>query len=277
MKKITLFIAIAFCMATSYGQNSLNLQKGKKYLVENKIVTLGNTEVQGQSMESNMDVTTNYNMEVTDVNSANITLKNTITKILMSMAVMGQNINFDSDKTEDLNGPIGSQFKDYINKPLNVKMDKSGEIILDKKREDKSDISPMMLQAFGDMEAQGYGSKLGFQPLPANLKVGNTWSTNIKTSNSNNTTNYTVKSIAGDLATIALDGTVMVDLTMEQQGMEIKTKTKGKLTGTEIVNTKTGVVQSNTTVVISDGTIEVMGQEIPTSSKATSITTIKEI
>ena len=277
MKKFTLFLATALCIATTYAQNSLNLQKGKKYLVENKVTTSSNTEMQGQSMESNIDITTLYNIEVNDVSATNINLNNTITKILMSMNMMGQSINFDSDKKDDLDGPIGSQFKDYIKKPLTVKMDKSGEIIVDKKEDAKADMNPMMVQAFGDMEAQGYGAKLALQPLPGNLKVGSKWTTNAKSSNSNTTTNFTVKSIAGDLATLDLDGIVNVELKMEQQGMEITTKSKGKLTGSEIVNIKTGVIQSNTTQISSDGTLEVMGQEIPTSSKVTSITTIKEI
>lgn len=274
MKKITLFLATALCIATTYAQNSLNLQKGKKYLVENKVTTSSNTEMQGQSMESNIDITTLYNMEINDVSATNINLNNTITKILMSMNMMGQDINFDSDKKDDLDGPIGSQFKDYIKKPLTVKMDKSGEIIVDKKEDAKADMNPMMVQAFGDMEAQGYGAKLAFQPLPGNLKVGGKWTTNVKTSNGNTTTNFTVKSIAGDLATLDLDGVVIVELKMEQQGMEITTKSKGKLTGSEIVNIKTGVIQSNTTLISSDGTLEVMGQEIPTTSKVTSTTTV---
>ena len=48
----------------------------------------------------------------------------------MNMTTMGQNISFDSDKKEDMDGEMGSSLKDYINHPNAVVMDKSGNIIL---------------------------------------------------------------------------------------------------------------------------------------------------
>ena len=274
MKKITLFLATALCIATTYAQNSLNLQKGQKYLVENKVATVSNTEVQGQSMESTVNVTTTYQVEVSDVTRTNIMLNNTVSKMLMSMNMMGQDINFDSEKKEDLDGPIGSSLKDYISKPVVVTLEKSGTVVPGKKQEAKTDMSPVAKQ-FGDFEAEGFGSELAFQPLPASLKVGSTWTTSSNTSGTKKTTNFTVKSITGNMATIAVDGTMDVEKEMEQQGMQMTTKTKGKFTGNEVVDIKTGVIQSNTTVINADGNIEVMGQEIPTSSKTTSTTTVK--
>lgn len=275
MKNITLFLATALCIATTYAQNTLNLQKGQKYIVETKATTSSNTEVQGQSMEMNMDMTSISIMEVSDVTATNIHLNNTLTKMLMNMNGMGQEMSFDSDKKEDMNGPMGIQFKDYINKPFAVNMEKSGKIIVDKKDKAKTDMNPLIAQAFGDVEAQGYGSQSAFQPLPASLNVGSTWTSNTNSSNAKTVTNYTVKSITGDLATIVLDGTKNFETTIEQEGMEITTKTKGNITGSEIVNIKTGVIQSNTTTVNTEGNMELMGQEMPTSSKATVITTVK--
>ena len=57
--------------------------------------------------------------------------------------------------------------------------------------------------------------------------------------------------------------------------MEITTKTTGKFSGEEIVDITTGVIQSNTSTVDASGIIGVMGQELPTSSKITSTTTVK--
>lgn len=275
MKKITLLVATALCVATTYAQNSLNLQKGQKYLVENKATIASSTEVQGQTMEGNVNLTTTYNIEVSDVTPTNINLNNTVSKIVMNMNMMGQDINFDSDKKEDLNSQIGSTLKDVIKKPVTVMLDKSGKVVPGKKEAPK-DVSAMSKQ-FGDFEAQGYGSELAFQALPANLKVGTTWSLDANTGKNKKSTKYTVKSITGDMATIAFDGTIYSEVEMEQQGMQMTTKTNGKFTGTEEVNIKSGVIQSNTTTVIADGNIEVMGQEIPTSSKTTSTTTVKSI
>ena len=277
MKKITLFLVAGFCIATTYAQNTLTLKKGQKYLVESNAINVSNADFQGQSMETNMKMSTTVTMEVSDVTATTFHLNNTITKILMNMSMMGQDITFDSDKKEDLDGPLGSQFKDYFNKPFAVTMEKSGKIIVAKKDTLNKEMNPLMVQAFGDAEAQGYGSESAFQPLPPNLKVGSTWTRNTNTSHAKTITNYTVKSITGDFATLETDGTLTVEMEMEQQGMEMTTKMKGKITGSEVVNIKTGVIQSNTTTVRSEGSVEVMGQEIPTTSTSTTKTTVKSI
>ena len=44
--------------------------------------------------------------------------------------------------------------------------------------------------------------------------------------------------------TISIAGTINSEVKMEMQGMEIKTKTKGKFTGEEIVNVNTGVIKT---------------------------------
>ena len=41
----------------------------------------------------------------------------------MNMSMMGQEMNFDSDKKEDMDGQIGSAFKEYINQPKEVVID----------------------------------------------------------------------------------------------------------------------------------------------------------
>ncbi|MEO6949343.1 MAG: DUF6263 family protein [Ginsengibacter sp.] len=276
MKKITLFLATALCIATTYAQNTLNLQKGQKYAVENKVTTVSSTEVQGQSMETNVNATTTYNVEVSDVTPTNISLNNTISRMVMNMSMMGQEMNFDSDKKEDLNGQMGSTFKDYIMKTMVVNLDKSGKVIPAKKEDAKEETNPV-LKSLGDFETQGFGAQLAFQALPAGLKVGSSWTSDLNTSSTKNTTKYTVTSIAGDLATLAIDGKMSAEMEMEQQGMQMTTKTKGTITGSQVVNMKTGVIQSNTTTVNADGNVEVMGQDLPVTTKTTSTTTVKAI
>ena len=39
-------------------------------------------------------------------------------------------MNFDSDKKEDMDGEMGNTFKNYINQPKPVVMDKSGNVIV---------------------------------------------------------------------------------------------------------------------------------------------------
>jgi hypothetical protein len=64
---------------------------------------------------------------------------------------------------------------------------------------------------------------------------------------------------------------------MEQQGMEIATKTTGKVVGEEKVDIKTGVIQSGSSTGDASGTVSAMGQDFPMKTKITSTTTVKEL
>ena len=273
LRKISLLaVAAMFTYSATFAQanNNLMLKKGQKYMVENKTSTNSTTEVQGQAMEVSIEATTSYEVEVTDNKDNNYNLSNTIKNVKMEMSQMGQEISFDSDKKADLDGPIGSAMKDYINVPQKVMISNQGDIIKDAVEKSDKPATP-----FGDVGAGGFGAALTFHALPKDLKVGQTWK---NTSNENGTvknTTYTVKSINGDLATLTMAGDLDVNAKMEQMGMEMTTKAKGTFTGEEVVDSKTGVIQSQTMIVNSDGNIEVMGQELPTSSKVTSTTTIK--
>ena len=120
MKKVKLIFATIICFSTAtIGQSngSLKLTKGEKYQVDNKIETTSSTDVQGQSMESKLNITSTYNIDVKDKANTNYNLTNTITHMLIDMSMMGTEINFDSNKPDDMNGQMGSTLKDYINKP----------------------------------------------------------------------------------------------------------------------------------------------------------------
>jgi hypothetical protein len=279
MKKISVLVVAAICSSMAlFAQSnaSLNLKKGQKYVVENKVTTKSSTEMQGQQMEANIDATTAYSIEVKDAVADKYNLTNTITNLKMNMTQMGQEMKFDSEKKEDLDGPIGSAMKDFINQPKAVVMDKSGKVIQEKKEEKKADdAGGMMAKQLGNFEATGFGADMAFEALPQNVKVGSTWSNKTDADGISKSTNYTVKSINGKLATIGLEGTLATDTKMEMQGMEITTKTTGTFTGEEIVDITTGVVQSNNLTTDAKGIVGVMGQELPTSSKVVSATTVK--
>jgi len=283
MKKIALLVVVAMGISTAtFAQKnkSINLKKGQKYLLENKISTKSSTEMQGQAMESAADVNSTYNIEVKDIVSNNYSLSNTVTTVKMNMTQMGQEMNFDSEKKEDLDGPIGSSLKDYINHPKNIVIDKSGNVIPEKnngKTDSVTDAANMITKQLGNFDATGYGAEMAFEALPEKIKAGNTWTSKVDNEGISKTTNYSVTAINGNIATVATSGTIASDTKMDMQGMEITTKTTGKFSGEEKVDIKTGVIQSNTTTTDASGIVGVMGQELPTSSTITSTTTVKAL
>ena len=259
---------------------AVNLIKGQKYVVESKVTTSSASEMQGQSMETSADVTSVYNIEVNDIKDNNYNMTNKLGAIKMNMTTMGQNINFDSDKKEDMDGEMGSSLKDYINHPNKVIMDKSGNIILaDKtdsaKKEEAQSPTQMIIKQMGDPEQMGYGAKLAFVPISKKVKAGDTWQDSTSEDGVTKVTNYVVKDVTGNTATLSISGTENRDTKMEMQGMEINTKTNGKLSGEETVDINTGVILQNNSTIDASGNISVMGQEIPTKVKATTVTTVK--
>ncbi len=273
-KTFSLLFFASVISASAFSQGQINLTKGQQYQVDSKVVTASSTEVQGQTMETNVDAASVYNIEVKEVADTTYTLSNTLKSLKSNTSQMGQEINFDSEKKDDMEGPIGTALVGAINVPMSVMFTKKGMVIPDKmakKSEDKS----MMARSIATFESTGYGSQLAFLAIPANAKVGDTWTATHDSKDTKMTTNYTVKEISGDLVTLSIAGTTSNDITMENNGMELEIKTSGKFTGEEKVNSKTGVIQSSNTVTDAAGTVSAMGQEFPSTTKVNTTITVK--
>lgn len=286
MKKIVFLIyTLLLIRSVSFSQATgiVSPAKGQKLVVENSISTVSTTEMAGQPMESKANISSTYQIEVKDIIADKFNLVNTVTHLKLSANAMGQDINFDSDKKEDMEGDIGKNFKDFINKPKEIVMDRSGNIIVPNKADtgkenNSSNPADMIIGGLaGDPEQQGFGAKMAFETIPKNAKAGTTWKDSSFSNGITKVTNYTLKTLNGNEAAISLSGTIDSEIKTEMQGMEIQTKTKGTFTGEETVDTKTGVVKQNTTTTDAKGTLIAMGQEIPTTSKITSQTTVRSL
>lgn len=286
MKKITFVIAICCTISTvSFAQvnGTINPSPGQKFLVENKLNTTGSTEMMGQTMESAADVTSTYTIEVKSIQDNNINFINTFTRLQMNMKMMENDISFDSDKKEDMNGDIGKNFTSILNQPKEVVMGKDGNVIV-ANHPDSTDEGAAnnpavaaMKQMGGDPAEQGYGATLTFETIPSNVKVGSSWTDSSTTGGVTKVSHYKVKEINGSEGKLIINGTIAGEIKTEMQGMEIQTKTSGDFTGEEIVDLKTGTIKQNNTSTNAKGTISVMGQEFPTSSKIISVTIVKAI
>ena len=276
MKTIQIILAASVCFSTTslVAQTSakLKLPENKKYKVVNKLETNSSTDVQGQSMESTVNVTSTYTIEVKDKSGENYNLNSTLSGINMNMSMMGQDIKFDSDNQDDMNGQFGTALKDYINKPKEIQMDQSGKVSFDEKDTSLNSLAKQL-----HLAQNGFGTQLAFLPFPANAKVGDSWTDSTNNDGISKTTHFTIKDINGNTATVSFTAIDSISTTMEQNGMEISTKTSGKAEGEEKVDMKTGVIQSSTYKGDASGTVNAMGQEFPMSTKITSNTTVTEL
>lgn len=285
MKKITGFFLCIFLNCIVFAQNdgNINLKKGDKFIIESKAVAVTSQSLMGQSMESNINTSSVYNIEVKNVKDNGYDLNNTFTKLKLDMSAMGQNINFDSDKKEDMDGEIGKSMKDILNKPMDVLMDRSGKIILDKKQDtaSKEDMTnPAMLMAkqfISDPAEGGNGASFAFANIPKKPGVGYSWIDTSSSGGIKKSTTFTITQINGTDATVGISGTMNTEIKTEMQGMEITGKSSGTLKGNEIVNILTGIIKETNTTLESTGTMSVMGQEIPMTTKVISTTTVKPL
>ena len=274
--------SLLFLTLGTHAQNNgtLHLADGSKYSVTNEITSTSSSEIMGQTMESNADVTTVYQIEVNHLNNQQYHMKNKIASIKMTMNSPAQNLTFDSQKKEDMDGPIGSAIKDFINQPQDVVMDRSGNVIPSEDSSQASDSSAQsasILKQLGDPKEQGYGATMAFLTVPKNVSIGSKWQDSTSAEGVTKVTLYEIKDLKGTLATIAITGKEDRDTKMEMQGMEINTKTKGQFTGEGTVELSTGVIKQNTMTESAEGTVSVMGQDIPTKIKVTSTTSVNPL
>jgi hypothetical protein len=151
-------------------------------------------------------------------------------------------------------------------------MDNSGKVSTDSKDTAFSEIAKRL-----HLEQNAFGTQLAFLPLPDGIKTGDSWTENSSNDGISKTTNYTIKEISGDVATVSFTTVDSVKSSMEQNGMEISVTTTGKSAGEEKVNIKTGVIQSGSYKGDASGTVSAMGQDFPMSTKITSNTTVTEL
>ena len=286
MKKITLIVIFSTLISTSFAQTvNINLTSGQKFSVDNKITAVTTQTLMGQSMESNAEISSKYSIEVKNIKDNNYNLTNTFTKMKAKLSAMGNDMNFDSDKKEDMEGEYAASFKDIINKPKSVVIDKSGKVLNTTKTETiptdaHSNIMKMMLdQLLGDPEETGFGSDIAFVSTPSKIITGYNWTDSSNKDGIQKSTTYAVKEIKGTEAVITITGILNTDVKSQMQGMDIVNKSKGNLTGEEIVDLTTGVIKQKTTTLQSQGNVSVTSQglDIPMVTKVTFVSAVKPV
>ena len=285
MKKITSILFFTAIISTAFAQatGNINLIKGQKFSVDNKITAVTTQTLMGQSMESNAEISSKYSIEVKDIKDNNYNLTNTFTKMNAKMSAMDNDMNFDSDKKEDMEGEYAASFKDIINKPKSVVIDRSGKLLNINKTETnpagtQPDIMKIMLdQLLGDPEETGYGSDIAFVSTPSKIITGYNWTDSSNKDGIQKSTTYSVKQIKGTEAVITITGILNTDVKSQMQGMDIVNKSKGNLKGEEIVDITTGVIKQKITTLESQGFVSIVsqGMDIPMVTKVTFVSSAK--
>ncbi len=280
-KSITLSLAGTLLLsAVTLAQKTsgkLSLTKGQKFQIDNNISSVINQEMMGQSIEITIDAKMVHQVEVKDKKDKSYVVASTLTKLTTNGSAMGQNMSFDSEKKEDLESPTGQAMKDQINVEKQVELNENADVINGEKIENKpasGGMMDMVNNVTGAESDESNGAKAAFEVMPAGKKAGDTWSDSTITDEIKTYRTYTLKSINGNEATVALTGKQITKKKVEQQGMEVNVSMEGKLSGEGIVDMNTGIVKERTLVMDGTGSAEVMGQSIPVTTKVTTKTTV---
>jgi hypothetical protein len=283
MKKVLLFTAIAFSL-NGYAQKVTSkptFQKGQKLEVITTLNTVSSQEMGGQSMESKADLIFTRNFTVQDVANGTATIEHKVKRVQMKAdSPMGE-MTVDSDKPADLTGQLGEAIAPMLKNNYNVSVDPSGNITAVKLSDDnpnkenkEGNMMMAMLRLDGATGIPKVGGRSEFSVLPAReLSKGETWTDTTGGHNAK----YTIADINEDVITVRFTDESKTDRKQEMNGMEISYSGKEKAAGMMMVDRKTGLLRAQSSTIDSDGTIEVMGQTAPTTSKVTINTIVKTL
>ncbi len=271
MKKILsilLFSAPAFCLAQSPA--GLSIQRGKKI----NVVKQTSTEIDmGMGLTMNNKNDNYYSLEVLDVNDTAITFKNTLTRMTLDMDGMGQQSSYDSDKASDKDSELAKNLPPDMFQADTVQLSrKTGKIINPKIKESvtgKQDENPMngLMEAMGSAGKTAVLSEVVFI-IPGDIKVGGQWQDSVSDKGMKRVSSYQLKELSDGKATISLLEKTDLNTDSEVQGMSMQLAMNSVNQSTLQVDTKTGLLIKKDMAADMNGSIEMMGQNSPISSKS---------
>ena len=276
MKKVLLLICIA---ASAQANAQVKLNKGQKINVTSTMTQ--EIEVMGMTMTNNTN--SSSLIEVKDASDKSYAAVYKLNKLSVKADAMGQEQSYDSEKPADKDSEMGKTFSDKIGVEVKVNIDKkTGMATAEKvdspeKKEDSAE-DPMagMMEMLGAKDNEIATTQSAIFLIPAGIKVGDSWSDSAGSNEKiKSTTTYTLKSIAGNEATISVFSKKEGTQDVEAQGMQMSINISAKTEGEILVDTKTSLTKKTTRVADITGNMDMMGQSMPLASKMTEITEYK--
>ena len=239
-------------------------------------------EAMGQSIEIKMEGDFTNLVEVKNAAANNFEVANTLKKILMSMNAMGQDIKFDSDKAEDMDGQFGQVFKGRIGVPHEFTVNKDGVITAVKNTGDTTKnpagmMGGMMSGALGSGEEREGAVFNTLANIPAKgAKVGDSWVDSTSDENGKTFTTYTLKEVNGGNGLVALLSNTAISREMEQQGIPMQMEMTGTTVGEYTFDVLTGIIKTRKATTKTSGTIEAGGMSLPVNMETTVQSTVNK-
>lgn len=281
-KNVLVLIAVAagFAVTAQTFKPAVKLEAGKKYYVNTVTKANMTQEAMGQTMEIPIETSAYQLLEIKAAAADGYQSASTTQRLVFSANVMGQEMNYDSDKKEDRDGKMGETMNNMVGKPTTFTVGMDGKVIEktvvkpDVPKEAEGGEGDMMTGMMSNMGLAQAGASPAFNLFPdtKEMKIGDTFVesvSNDKDGKTKTTTTYKLAAIKDGIAEFEFIGNGSIEKKMESQGMEMNVVSATKLSGLMLVDITTGLLSKKTTTTETTGNIEVSGMQIPITGKAT--------
>ena len=287
MKKIfisSLALTLTLGLSAQSYTPAVKLEAGKQYTVTTITKSSMTQEAMGQTMEIPIDATNKATLTIKAASDKGYESTYITDRVQFAANMMGQDMNYDSDKKDDKDSPMGKTMNKLVGKETSFVVNGAGNIIKEtvvKPTQEKSDEEgPDMMTGMMGMGMSEASTCPVFNLFVNNteLKIGDSFvdssTINDKDGSTKTSTTYILKEIKDGKSIFTLNGQVAISKKMEMQGMEMTTTTASKSTGDMIVDVATGLLNSKSIVTETTGSVDVQGMSIPITGKTTSTITV---
>ena len=287
MKKFfisSLALTLTLGLAAQSYTPAVKLEAGKQYTVTTITKSNMTQEAMGQTMEIPIDATNKATLTIKELSNKGYESTYITDRVQFAANMMGQDMNYDSDKKDDKDGPMGKTMNKLVGKETSFVVNGAGNIIKEtivKQTQEKSDEEgPDMMTGMMGIGMSEASTCPVFNLFVNNteLKIGDSFvdssTVNDKDGSTKTSTTYILKEIKNGKSIFTLNGQVAISKKMEMQGMEMTTTTASKSTGDMIVDVATGLLVSKSIATETTGNVDVQGMSIPITGKTTSIITV---
>ena len=275
MKRIYVSLISLAVAAVAFSQptGKIKIAIGQKIVVENT------TDIQASlamGMELTSTSTSVNTLEVKSSTPNNYIISNTLTKLKMNTNMMGQPTNYDSENKAGNNEEMSKVFDDKLNMPVDITIDNTtGLAVVEKKKQKQADVDETnatadLMKIFSDNASEDAIVSGAFEMVPKGKSVGESWADTATSKDMKTIRTYTLKSVSGNEAVIQANVVSTAVNKLNFQEMEFEVKSETKTNGEIITDISTGLVKKRTSIADITGSIQMMGQDMPISAKATS-------
>ncbi|MBZ0244129.1 MAG: hypothetical protein K8F24_12990, partial [Bacteroidales bacterium] len=233
-----------------------DFSQGAKYKLEIKTTQNITMNMSGQSMVLKQNVILNQTAEILSIaDDGSIEFEIAYDRIRFDQSAMGMEMSWDSDEPEATKDDmmaqqIAAQFQKVIGEKISSTIDQYGNPVANNSAE-----------VMGNSSVSGFEMGMLVVYPEHEVSVGDSWEVSTQPDPNSDFTvksTYTLTDVKGSKAFISYDGTI--------SGTEMNgtpAKLSGTITGKAEVNTKTGWLESATTMQNLEMEMEQQGQTVP--------------